>query len=64
MFFDTHAHLNDERFDDDRSELIESLAENGIGYVCEIGYDTESSAKAYELSQKYDFICCGGSSSP
>lgn len=56
MFFDTHAHLNDERFDDDRSELIESLAENGIGYVCEIGYDTESSAKAYELSQKYDFI--------
>lgn len=56
MFFDTHAHLNDERFDIDRNELISSFKENEISYVCEIGYDMESSEKAYELSQKYDFI--------
>ena len=56
MLFDTHAHLNDERFDDDREELIMSLKENGVEAYCEIAYDMESSFRAYELSQKYDFI--------
>ena len=61
MLFDTHAHLNDERFDEIRCELIESLKENGIGAYCEIGYDVESSQSAVELSKKYDFIyaACG-----
>jgi len=56
MLFDTHAHLNDERFDEDRESLISSFKENGISYVCEIGYDLESSKRALELSEKYDFI--------
>lgn len=56
MFFDSHAHLNDERFDGDREELILSLNKNGVSYVCEIGYDVESSYKAAALSEKYDFI--------
>ncbi len=56
MLFDTHAHLNDDRFDGIREELIESFSENGIGACCEIGYDVESSHRAAELSEKYDFI--------
>ena len=56
MLFDTHAHLNDERFDEDRDALIASFKENGISNVCEIGYDILSSVKAKELSEKYDFI--------
>lgn len=56
MLFDTHAHLNDERFDEDRESLISSFKENGISYACEIGFDLESSRKALELSEKYDFI--------
>ena len=56
MLFDTHAHLNDERFDEDRDVLIASLAGEGISNVCEIGFDIESSLKAAELSEKYDFI--------
>jgi len=56
MLFDTHAHLNDERFEEDRESLISSFKENGISYVCEIGYDLESSKRALELSEKYDFI--------
>ena len=30
MLFDSHAHLNDERFDEDREELISSLQEKGV----------------------------------
>lgn len=56
MLFDTHAHLNDERFDDDREELIMSLKGNGVEAYCEIAYDMASSYKAYELALKYDFI--------
>ncbi len=56
MLFDTHAHLNDERFLEDRDEIILSLKENGVGAYCEIGYDIKSSYRAFELSQKYDFI--------
>ena len=56
MLFDTHAHLNDERFDGDRDALIASFKDNGISYVCEIGFDIESSLKAKALSDKYDFI--------
>lgn len=56
MLFDTHAHLNDKRFDEDRLELIEALGKNGVSNYCEIGYDIASSSAALELSQKYDFI--------
>ena len=56
MLFDTHAHLNDSRFDEIRNELISSLPSNGIGAYCEIGYDAKSSVCAAELSEKYDFI--------
>lgn len=56
MLFDTHAHLNDERFDEDRHVIIKSLKENGVEAYCEIAYDMQSSFAACELSQKYDFI--------
>lgn len=61
MLFDTHAHLNDERFNDDRDELIASLKSNGVGAYCEIGYDLESSERAVLLAEKYDFVyaACG-----
>ena len=61
MLFDTHAHLNDERFDETRNEIIESLNQNGVGAYCEIGYDIESSKRALSLAYKYDFVyaACG-----
>ncbi len=61
MLFDTHAHLNDERFEDDRAELISSLKGEGVACFCEIGYDLPSSEAALKLASKYDFIyaACG-----
>ena len=56
MLFDTHAHLNDQRFDEDRRELIESLGQSGVSCYCEIGYDIASSEAALKLAQSYDFI--------
>lgn len=56
MLFDSHAHLNDERFDDDREELIKSLKENKVEFVVNPGADIETSISAIKLSNQYDFI--------
>ena len=56
MLFDSHAHLDDERFDGDREALIESLPERGISYVLNAGADLASSGRAVRLAEKYDFI--------
>ncbi|WP_027700913.1 TatD family hydrolase [Metaclostridioides mangenotii] len=56
MLFDSHAHLNDEKFDEDRDELIKSLREKNVDLVVNPGADIETSKSAVELSNKYDFI--------
>lgn len=56
MLFDSHAHLNSERFDEDREELIESLKEKGVDLVLNPGADIETSITSVELANKYDFI--------
>ena len=59
--FDSHAHLDDEKFDEDREELIEKIHEEGIDKFVSAGYSQESSKKAIELAKKYEFIyaTCG-----
>lgn len=56
MLFDTHAHFDDPRFDSDRDEVIKSLAEDGVTKVMNIGANMETSQKAIEIADKYDFI--------
>ncbi|CEN87951.1 deoxyribonuclease [[Clostridium] sordellii] len=56
MLFDSHAHLNDERFDEDREELINSLKAKGVDLVLNPGACIETSKSSVELANKYDFI--------
>lgn len=56
MFIDSHAHLDDPRFDQDRENIIESLKDDGIDMVINIGADKESSLSTLELAKKYDNI--------
>lgn len=56
QLFDSHAHYNDEKFNEDREELLEKIKQEGITRLVSAGYSLESSNKAIQLSQKYDFI--------
>ncbi len=56
MYFDSHAHFDDRRFDDDRHELLMSMASNGISNITNIGSDLKSSKSSVRLADKYDFI--------
>ena len=49
MYFDTHAHYDDEAFDADRDELLSSLPEAGVTLVIDPGCDVSSSEKAIAL---------------
>lgn len=53
---DTHAHLEDERFNEDREELINSLKTNGIDYVFNCGSSLKTSRESVEMANKYDNI--------
>ncbi|MCI8273129.1 MAG: TatD family hydrolase [Clostridia bacterium] len=60
-FFDSHSHYNDEKFDEDREEIIQDTYKEGITkFIC-AGYNVESSIKALEIAKKYEFIysICG-----
>ena len=59
--FDTHSHYNDERFEEDREELIQNTFRAGITKMMCIGYDIESSRKAIQIAEKHEFIyaTCG-----
>lgn len=56
MIFDTHAHYDDERFDEDRDFLLEELHQKGISYILNASASLESLDSSIELSEKHDFI--------
>lgn len=53
MIFDSHAHYDDARFDEDREELISALYEQGIKKVLNVGSDLESIKNVLEFVKKY-----------
>ena len=61
---DSHAHLNDEKFLEDREEIIEKIKEEGIIKVINAGYSLDATKQAVELSKKYDFIYATSGISP
>ncbi|MBP7073326.1 MAG: TatD family hydrolase [Clostridia bacterium] len=56
MLFDTHAHLDDDRFDKDRDETIIQCQRDGVELILNAGSNIETSVKAIALSKKYEFI--------
>ena len=53
---DSHVHLDDEAFEEDREEVIKSLSENGIELVINNSSDLTSSERSVKLSNKYENI--------
>lgn len=56
MYFDSHTHYDDERFDDDRNELLASFPNAGIENVVNSSSDIASSKASITLTEKYPFF--------
>ncbi len=64
MLFDTHAHMDDRAFAEDREELLKSLPSQGIALLMNPGCSLESSRNAVQLSRDYDYIYAAVGSHP
>ncbi len=64
MLFDTHAHMDDRAFDEDREALLAGLQERGTGLVMNPGCSLASSYNAVALANRYDWIYAAVGSHP
>lgn len=55
-FFDSHSHFNDEKFDEDREEIIKKVYEEGITKTVCVGYNVKQSEYAIEIANNNDYI--------
>ena len=62
--FDSHAHYDDAKFNEDREVILKNIKEEGITKVVSVGYDIESTKKAIELSNQYEHIYATAGISP
>lgn len=56
MIFDTHAHYDDEAFDEDREALLAGMKQAGVDYIVNVGASMASSERSAALAEKYPFI--------
>lgn len=56
MFFDTHAHLDDEQFDQDREQVIARAFQAEVQVLVNVGCNVESAQKTLALTKQYSFI--------
>ena len=64
MLFDTHAHLDDRAFNEDREALLQELPQQGLSLVMNPGCSLRSSENADALSKQYDYIYAAVGSHP
>ena len=64
MLFDTHAHMDDRAFDEDREALLTSLPEHGIGLLVNPGCSLASSRAACALAKQYPYLYAAVGSHP
>ena len=64
MYFDSHAHLDDARFDGEREEIFATLADHGVGLIMNVGCDLPSSERSVALAERYPFVYAAVGSHP
>ena len=53
MIFDTHAHYDDEAFDDDREQILERMRNRGVEYIVNVGASIHSCKTTIGLKKVY-----------
>ena len=56
MIFDTHAHYDDEAFDEDRDQLLSSMKDGGVGCIVNVCASAGGFGGTLELMKAYPFV--------
>lgn len=59
LIFDSHAHYDDEAFDQDRGEILRNLPAQGICRIVNVGADLQGCRYAVALAAAYPYIYAG-----
>ena len=59
LIFDSHAHYDDEAFDQDRGEILRNLPAQGICRIVNVGADLQGCRDAVALAAAYPYIYAG-----
>ena len=54
--FDSHAHLDSRKFNDDRSEVIKRAKDAGVKYILNAGSDIKSSQRTLQLAKEEEMV--------
>lgn len=54
--FDSHAHYNDEKFDQDREEVLQAIFQEGVTKLICAGYSIEASKEALKIANTHQNI--------
>lgn len=63
-YFDSHAHYDSYRFDEEREDIINKVYNEGVTRIVSAGYSLEGTKINLELSKKYPFIYTTAGISP
>ena len=64
MLFDTHAHMNDPAYDEDREQILLGLKDKGVELVMNVGCCLASSRDCIAMAEKYPFVYASVGSHP
>ncbi|MDR2590246.1 MAG: TatD family hydrolase, partial [Oscillospiraceae bacterium] len=56
MYFDTHAHYDDNQFKDDADEVLSSMQSGGVSLILNAGSTLRRSEQCLKIADKYPFI--------
>lgn len=56
MIFDTHAHYDDEAFDEDREKLLERMQNRGVEYIVNVGASIASCKSTIGLTRRFPYV--------
>ncbi|GIQ67265.1 TatD family deoxyribonuclease [Xylanibacillus composti] len=56
MLFDTHAHLDSAKFEEEREAMIERARDNGVDYIVNVGFNRETIPTTMALAEQYEWI--------
>ena len=59
MIIDSHAHYDDEAFEEDRDNLLKSMPDNGIEKIINVGANIKRQSGFYSIVRAVSFYLCG-----
>ena len=56
MIFESHAHYDDEAYNEDRYKLLDSMPENNIGCIINVSASLQTIKSTMDIVNRYEYV--------